>query len=158
MIMSSVFAGRWAGLQCKKRVENLEKIKVLINFIETELRFCRTSVSDLIKSAEKQFACKELRFLSECADFGDNSFPDSWRQAVSRYPPRGLTRQDTELLSDFGARLGTTDVDGQVKICRLYTTLFDARLNSAEGDLVKKGTLYRGLGAACGLLAAVIAA
>lgn len=154
-----IFAGQWARLICKKRIDNLERMKILIRFFETELTFCRTPVMDLIYSARKRFFDKDLRFLEECSLIYSNEscFSESWRKAVEKFPPTGFTKRDNELLILFGKSLGTTDLEGQVNICRLYDSLFESQLISAKNDLQQKGTLYSGLGAAGGLFLAVIA-
>lgn len=159
MIIASIFAGQWARLRCKKRIDNLERIKILIRFFETELKFCRTSVIELLTSAEKRFDDKRFGFLKECRILykAENSFPEAWKQAVETFPPDGFTKHESELLISFGTRLGTTDLEGQVNICRLYDSLFDGQLHSAKNDLNQKGALYSGLGAAGGLFLAVIA-
>lgn len=110
--------------------------------------------------AEKRFSGKDLQFLKECRALyitAENSFSEAWKQAVERFAPEGFTKRDGELLISFGNSLGTTDLEGQVNICRLYDSLFDGQLAAAKNNLQQKGALYSGLGAAVGLLIAVIA-
>ena len=159
MIISCVFVGQWVRFRCKKRIDNLEKTKLLIHFIETQLRFSREPVLDLLKNIEKRSEWKSFRFIKECMNLCEqkNSFSDTWEKSVSLFPPDGFTNEDIQLLNDFGSRLGTTDLDGQLKICCLYETLFDGQIHTAHSNLQQKGALYSGLGAVCGLFIAVIA-
>lgn len=159
MIISCILAGQWIRFRCKKRIDSLEKTKLLIHFTETQLKFSREPVLDLLKNAEKSSGWKSFRFINECINLckQKNSFSDSWEKSVSLFPPDGFTNDDISILTDFGSHLGTTDLDGQLKICRLYETLFDGQINTAQSNLKQKGSLYSGLGAACGLFIAVVA-
>lgn len=158
MITACALTGQWISLGLKKRIESLEQIKIMIQFFETQLNFCRTPVLDLLLKAEKRFDNRSFKFIKMCRDICDEgrSFSDAWENAVCSFIPSGFTKKDKEFLISFGNQLGRTDLEGQTAICRLYDSLFDEQLIAAKEDLRRKGSLYSGLGLAGGLLFAVI--
>lgn len=85
------------------------------------------------------------------------SFSNAWQDAVCKIPNSyGLLRQDKELIYAFGNELGSTDVDGQIALCRLNQNLINSILNVAKEEKNKKSKLYFMLGTSLGICIAII--
>lgn len=57
-----------------------------------------------------------------------------------------LTEADKKLLTEFGSKLGDTDVSGQIAHTELYAQLFRERLTELKEQEISKTKLYRVLG------------
>ena len=80
-----------------------------------------------------------------------------WNSEVDRIPKKvGLNNSDKELLIEFGALLGTTDIDGQLKHLELYGSIFEKRLNDCQAEFRDKSRIYRALGLFGGISTALI--
>ncbi len=67
-----------------------------------------------------------------------------------------LTKADTDLILQFGAQLGKTDIDGQLKHIKLYKDFFKKQLDEAEEAIAKKSKLYKTMGLFAGSAAALM--
>ncbi len=81
---------------------------------------------------------------------GGASPPEAWAAAVAscRAP---LSADDRAMLTEFGAGLGATDLQGQLAHCALYAARAAERRDEARAAQRRKARLYPMLGAAAGL-------
>ncbi|MDR3344262.1 MAG: stage III sporulation protein AB, partial [Oscillospiraceae bacterium] len=96
-------------------------------------------------------------FLSDCRArlAAGASFPAAWREAAL-YAAPSLSKGDRAKLTAFGEGLGTTDLAGQSRACKLYTALFARAQDSARNDREKYGAYVPKLSLLLGLCAAVL--
>ena len=128
-----------------------------MSYIETEIRYSRRVLSELIRSYQTEGELKV--FLSAVCELLDEkiSFGQAWRAALEGLPSSyGLLRQDKELVCAFGGELGASDVDGQIALCRLNKNLISAALEQALEEKLRKSKLYFMLGSSAGLCLAIV--
>lgn len=84
-------------------------------------------------------------------------FDKLWSKSVLTIPRAyALTKEDIDLLLQFGSQLGKTDIDGQLKHIKLYKEFFKKQLENAEDAIVKKSRLYKTMGLFAGTAAALM--
>ena len=107
----------------------------------TEIRFSQAHLDEIIRRHGGKFD-----FLKACAERLEEGavFLSVWREEASQ--ATGFDAEDRRLLQDFGVGLGTTDINGQLAHCELYTDLFQVRLREARSQKEKKAKLYLLLG------------
>lgn len=139
------------------RARFLQQFLQLVSYIETEIRYSRRVLSEIIRGYQTE---GELQvFLSAVCELLDEkiSFGQAWRDALERLPSSyGLLRQDKELICAFGGELGASDVDGQIALCRLNKNLISAALEQALEEKLRKSKLYFMLGSSAGLCLAIV--
>lgn len=89
---------------------------------------------------------------------GNGENPDNaWKTAINLHcQENGFSRDDCEIIFDFGRGLGSSDTEGQLKHCETYRHLFKDRLKKARADAQTKGKLYITLGIAGGMGVALL--
>lgn len=129
-----------------------EYLLVFVDFLTNLSTGIRYDGQDIYSLVEKCGNNKMLGF-----NFNTNtSFSVSWKDYVNNLPKGyGLTYEDYSLLIDFGFKLGSTDVQGEVTHIDLYKNLIMKQLKKAEKDYAEKSKLYKTLGFFCGALIAL---
>jgi len=117
--------------------------------LATALRYRGGRIEALINSSGELFSFSD----SESA----LPFAERWQLQIREFPQKWrLTPQDMQLLTDFGARLGTTDADGQLAHIAHYREIFAAQLEEARQESAQKSKLYKTLGLFGGMSAALL--
>lgn len=139
-----------------KRYKNLAKIISVLNAVKNEIRFTSEFIDDIFLKASKitDFDC----IFKTAADYEKNiAISERWKKAVSEdFSQLSLSKEDFEALLMFGAELGMTDREGQIKNIENTITILDALKQSARDDYEKTAKLNRGLGIALGLTAIIL--
>lgn len=159
ILIACVWMGQYFSLAAARRIRALEQVLLLLNAIENELGYCRTPVRELLHRLALRSEFPELPFLRVCSEMCEQGlpFPQAWSASLKkRAMSVTLRREDTGLLLAFGSQLGTTDLDGQVSLCRLYVRLFEERLVQAREWKSRYAKLYTSLGVLSGLLAWIL--
>jgi stage III sporulation protein AB len=103
--------------------------------------------------------CSKSEKLS-CFDFGvctSQPLEALWnRSAEESAKAYFLTNLDKSLLCEFGAELGKTDVEGQLKHIELYKVQFTKQLAESEENIKQKAKLYKTMGFFVGASLALI--
>ena len=145
--------GRYWVFRLRTREENLAALLRLISRIQTELEYNSPPMDALLESLYS--ADKALDFLLDCRENMETgvSFPEAWERAVQTL---AISGEDRKSLITFGAGLGTTDVAGQSRQCRLYREIFAKSHANAESERKKYAAylpkLSLLLGLCCGIL------
>lgn len=149
--------GYFASLD-KKRAQTLETILLMLSITESQLRYSRMPVSDLLKSLCENNALSGLGFLKECREllcFGE-SFSSAWKKSVEA--SSGLKRLLPETYDNLlvlGDEIGATDLDGQLSRCEYYSRLFSRVLSEREEKSKRSAKLFPPLGMLLGISAAL---
>ena len=150
-----VAAGSLCGLlESRKLILRERRLEDFLSFLQvmtTEIRFSQAHLDEIIRRHGGKFD-----FLKACAERLEEGavFLSVWREEASQ--ATGFDAEDRRLLQDFGVGLGTTDINGQLAHCELYTDLFQVRLREARSQKEKKAKLYLLLGVFGGLAAALL--
>lgn len=85
------------------------------------------------------------------------SVSQSWSSAVDSLPSYyGLSKDDKNIIKQFGSKLGATDTEGQTIHCEYFKNMFSARVEQLQDEYSKKSRLYRSLGFFCGLALVIV--
>lgn len=136
------------------RVEYLEHFLQFILAVQTEIQFSAFPVRQLVARHRG-----ELRLLDLCDTYCSQGeeFPQAWqRAAIQGTKGNGLTKKEIQLMADFGARLGSTGVAGQLSHCEMAAQLFRTQIEEARQDKGKKSKLYAMLGIFSGTAMALV--
>lgn len=153
--LAGVWLGISASMHLNRRTKTLGQIEKMIVRMDAQIRYTATPVWELAAGVA---GCDEFSQLSFLRELGMRQggqqvdFPSAWSQCIGRHGKSAdLTREDQELLIEFGKGLGTSDIEGQLNHCRLYQDLFVKQRALAEQEAAAKGKLYVTLGAAGGM-------
>ena len=145
VLVACIGMGQYFSVAAIRRIRALEQVLLLLNAIQSELSYCRTPVRELMHRLSLREEFSELPFLRECSRMCglEIPFPQAWSKALGER-------------AQLGPQLGTTDLNGQVSLCRLYVQLFEERLTQAREWKSKYAKLYLSLGVLGGLLAWIL--
>lgn len=139
-------------------MKTLEKFRLMLKLMQTEIEYVNAPTYELLKSALEHKELSDLFFLNECLIKLDNGNPFdlSWQEAVERTKPPELEGDDVRLINSFGSSLGTTDRDGQLKLCGMYEELVVQKIQDARAKMKTHASLYSRLGIICGIAVVII--
>lgn len=143
VLLSSAALGYLKYKKLTDRIAFLTEYMQFVNYLETEIRFSSDCVAELVESYKAQ-GCLSffLQKFMQCIK-SKNSLSFSWARAVHTTKDLlGLVTEDVEIIHNFGASLGTTDVAGQISHCELNKKLIKKQISLAQTDKEKKGKLY----------------
>lgn len=158
MLAAFALAGKIFSTRVKERVKTLEKFRLMLKLMQTEIEYVNAPTYELLKNASERKELKDLFFLSECLMKLNSGAPFdlSWQEAVKRTKPPELENEDLQLIISFGNSLGTTDQDGQLKLCGMYEELIVQKIQEARVKMKTHASLYSKLGIICGIAVVII--
>ncbi len=152
-------AGRWAASVQKKRVSVIGEIMLMINVVESQLRYSHLPVTDLLRVLSENTGFSELVFIKECRErvcFGE-PFPDAWRECVKAQTEFcHLLPDAAKQLASFGADIGSTDLESQLSGCEYYKQIFSSELELQREKSQRYAKIFPPLGLLAGISAAII--
>ena len=85
------------------------------------------------------------------------SVSQSWSSAVDSLPSYyALSKDDKNIIKQFGSKLGATDTEGQTGHCEYFKNMFLARAEQLRDEYSQKSKLYHSLGFFCGLALIIV--
>jgi len=158
LLMAFALSGRIFSTRIKERVKTLEKFRLMLKLMQTEIEYVNMPTYELLKNAYKRQELSDLFFLEDCLMKLDAGTPFDlcWQETVCRNKPPELEGDDIELILSFGNSLGTTDRDGQLKLCGMYEEMTVQKIGQAKEKIKTHASLYSKLGIICGLAVVII--
>lgn len=154
-IIATTYIGCAMSGTLTARKQFLQQFITFLNTLKTYIRFNSGEIRELVISCADSKPLEPIRATVE--NTPDKQFSQVWQQAVAAIPTStGLSKEDKQLLLEFGSALGTTDVEGQINHIDLYSTLFQTALDDAIDNYVKKSKLYKMLGLFSGTATALM--
>ncbi len=159
-----IVAGFALGGRCfaafhTKRVDVIKNLILMLLVIETQLRYARLPVSDLLRVLDENISLSELKFIKSCRErvcFGE-MFPDAWKACVEDETELcRLLGNLSESLAGLGEDIGSTDLEGQLSCCEYYRQIFGRELEAQEEKSKKYSKLFPSLGLMLGISAAIL--
>lgn len=150
LIAAGAMAGYMESHRLTLRVEQLEKFMKFLSAAQTEIRFSALPVDQIVK--KHGGGLPFLKACESCFDTGAD-FYTVWQDGVNR---SGLTGKDKDLLNSFGKGFGTSDTEGQISHCLLYSELTSLSLKEAKEEKDRKSKLYQMFGIFSGMAAALL--
>ncbi len=158
IVLSFALAGRYFALLEKKREETLRSILLMVSVTETQLRYARLPVGDLLRVLCENKALNELGFLRDCREllcFG-HSFSSAWRKSIEQNTQlKKLLPEAYESLVSLGGEIGATDLEGQLSRCEYHKRYFETVLAEREEKSKRSARLFPPLGLLLGVFAAI---
>ena len=159
IISGCTAAGVFASSYCIKRAEILSTVILMINAIETQLRYACLPVSDLLRVLADNPAFSQLGFIKctrEKICFGE-SFPDAWKESVeSEAEVCRVLSGSAQHLFALGTEIGSTDLEGQLSCCEYYKDIFSKELEIQQEKNRRYSRLFPPLGLLVGISAAIL--
>lgn len=141
LVVSATTAGFVFSQRLKTRCNFLAAFMDFMCNLETNIRFSGEDIFSLIDKSVNN------NLLNIFKSNNYNSVTEHWSGSLNKIPTSyGVTKDDINMLQDFGSILGTTDTEGQISHIQLYKTLFNSQLKKAENDYKTKSKLYKVLG------------
>lgn len=127
-----------------KRRRQLESVVVMINEINSQIRYNSTPLPEIISHFKSDERLKSL----EISDYRNIS---DFAQTVTSNNACVLKTDEKQAFKDFFNALGSTDTDGQINHCEYFKSKFSDFLSNTKEDDIKMCKVYPSLGAFLGL-------
>ncbi len=148
LIISASLIGNSFSQKLINRRRTLSALVSAINRIKTLICFGGMEITQII---EKSLCTSEFPLINYQFFNSDSPYDKAFKTSVNNISSSfALTDSDKELLTQFGSKLGDTDIAGQVAHTELYAELFSERLSSVKEQETAKIKLYRVLGFSLG--------
>lgn len=158
IVLSFALAGRYFASLEKKREETLRSLLLMVSVTETQFRYARLPVADLLKILCENKALAQLGFLRDCREmlcFG-YSFSSAWRKSIEQNAEmKKLLPEVYESLVSLGGEIGATDLEGQLSRCEYHKRYFENVLAEREEKSKRSAKLFPPLGLLLGVFAAI---
>lgn len=159
LILGFSIAGKRAASFQERKTALLREIILMINVVESRLRYSHLPVTDLLCVLDENKGLSGLGFIKTCREkvcFGKD-FPDAWRESVDDEPELcKLLSGSAEYLLSFGADIGSTDLESQLSGCRYYSGVFENELEIQQEKSRKYSKVFPTLGILLGISAAIL--
>ncbi|MCL2884530.1 MAG: stage III sporulation protein AB [Oscillospiraceae bacterium] len=149
LLLAAVLArvGYEASRALHRRVRALSETARWIVRLASHIRYTATPLDELLRVSAAD--CPALAFLH---DINPGDLPRHFDAAILQHAGgSGFAPPDIALLREFGAGLGTSDVEGQLAHCALFQELFEKQTEAARTIAQNKGRVYTTLGLAGGI-------
>lgn len=148
--------GFFCSFRLNARLNALEIAVLLSERLQIEMRYSAAGVEDILRNLAREERFSRITFIKDIAENGDSNgnFHPRWSEGVAAIPY--LNAEDKALLLSLGEGLGTTDLDGQLKLIEINRELLCIQCDEARRDVSSKGKMYRSVGVLCGLAAGIV--
>ncbi len=141
-----------ASHRLKMREMFMENYIKFLTFVETEIKYSADSILGIMSKFSDNSAFNSILQLCENEMQKGKSLNVAWDMAIKNIPSiYGLNKNDIGLISEFGSKLGVSDIESQISNCELNISLVSERLKDAREEKRKKSRLYIMLGIFCGI-------
>ena len=135
----------------KKRVTELKEFKTALNMLKTKIRFTLSPLRESFLEISKNVQSKTKVVFENAYKLMENeNATESWNRAINE-TELSLTKEDKEILSQFGKLLGKTDIYGQLNEIDLCLNFIDTQIDKAEDESKRNTKLYKSLGLVTGI-------
>lgn len=139
----------------KNRVKELKELKVILNMIETKIKFTQQPLIEIFKeivSSEKKNRSVNIIFKEVSQSIDNQPFEQAWSEAITKTREKlDLSDEDINIIEGMGKTLGTTDIEGQVKEIEIIKEFIDSQIEKAEEERKKNEKMYKMLGGIAGI-------
>ncbi len=137
------------------RESSRQLLEMLIQ-ISIMIRYRALNVYEIVRELHSFGSYTELGFLGELPESYEagEDFTVLWSKAVER--DNGIGKEEKRILTSFGAELGTSDIEGQLMTIQSAIETMSSIESRRSEDYLKKGRLYRSIGALFGLMTGII--
>ena len=137
----------------------LENTLELIRLLHLDIAYRKDALVKVFQRAGLQKRCWFAEILPECAEglTAQRPLGNAWQEALQKNElDCPLLPEDTEILTDLFLGLGRSDTSGQKQILEPAVYRLEQQIRKAQEQEYKMGKLYRSLGLAAGVVAAIL--
>lgn len=142
-----------------KKAAVISNIILMINIIETQLRYACLPVPELLKILGENEVLAELSFIKcvrERVCFGE-AFHDAWSKCVFEDSELcALLGKTVPYLARLGGDIGASDLESQLSCCEYYRRIFEDELKIRREKSGRYTKLFPPLGLLAGVTAAIL--
>lgn len=155
-IIVGSFIGFYKSNFLKIRVIQLQEILIMLEKIQTFIKYERLQTSNIIKFLSEDKNLSNLNFLKDI-NLKEKNLPKEWEKAIVQNKTKmNLEKNDIKLLLRIGQILGSSDVKTQISQYETVNVMLINYINEAEKNYNDNGKLYRSLGVLGGVFVAVL--
>ncbi len=121
-------------------------LSLLVVNLSTAIRYNSSDIYSLLKSENTS---NPLPILDDVINALEEGYPlpNCWSLAVSKTATTyRLSKEEKASITQFGYKLGTTDVNGQLEHLSYYKNIFENKASLLKRDYITKAKLYKSLG------------
>lgn len=143
----------------KNRRVELEDTLELIRLLHLDISYRKDALAKTFQRAALQKSCWFADVLQECAEglTAQKTLGKTWQDALYKEKEGcPLLSEDVEILTDLFLGLGRSDTRGQQQILEPVLYRLEQQICKAQELEYKMGKMYRSLGLAAGVVAAIL--
>ena len=157
VLCSAAVFGFWKAEKLNRRVLCLQELKRMTVFLQGELRYHRSRLSEAFENVSDRIRGPLGIFLQELAERiesnGVMTMDEAWKEATSHLLQNAdFSKEDESLFEVLGNSLGYLDISMQIEHLNLTVLQIEDALNMAKEQWRVKGKLYRTMGVSLGAL------
>lgn len=159
IMLSTSKIGFTLAARLDKRRNTLISLKEALAVLEGEVSFSHSSPTDAFFKLSRRdtamnefFACIYNALVNE-----QMNLACAWTFAVKKFAARlCMTREDMDIMRDFCANFGKSDVENELKGIYNTTVRLNVQIGAAQNDCNANRRIYRSGGVMCGILIAIL--
>ncbi len=156
ILLSASYIGFYKANTLRKRMVYLNNIRTSLHMLESEIFFSQNILFRVFKRISNLSDTCGL-FSNAAEGINEFGIKRAWERAVDEtYEKMCLKNQDREVLYIFGANLGMSDKESQIKNIKHVVDMINSLYDGAAEDYKKNAGLYRSAGFLAGLFFAIL--
>ncbi|MFT8871084.1 MAG: stage III sporulation protein SpoIIIAB [Sporolactobacillus sp.] len=160
VVAASTLIGFYLADRYSQRPRQLRQWRSALQSIEAEIVYGRVPIAELADHLARQLPQPLARFFSYLRDdllSEGKPLPHAWKTAIERFwPETALKEAEREVLLQFGAVLGTDDVENEKKHVRLAMSHLEREEAEARAEQITHERMMRSLGFLAGVLIVLV--
>lgn len=126
-------AGYYAAARINKRAQILESCIRLLQRINSDIGYNAEPLRVILSKASQCHEFDNLVFLQKLSQSESDNVILCWIECIESFRRSvPITKDDAAILTSFGEKLGTTDIEHQQKLCDEYTSLLKQRYDNLQ--------------------------
>ena len=159
--VSSSLIGLSFKFRTRKRVDSLKNMLHCMRVFENEIRYAGCDIFCATEKMLKLANCDNSKVFNtflECASSSDGlALSEVWQSAISKIDNCVFyEKEDLKCFKEFGAILGSGDVDTQLKNIDAFNLSINENINLIKNKVCKSDEIYSKLGIYIGIIIAVL--
>lgn len=159
LILSCSLMGCLKANSYRERRLELENILEIIKLMDLYITYRREPLQKVFINCSKSRKCWFSSVLNKCAGYMDEQqdIEIAWKKAIEDYiETTPIVKEDMAIIEDMLLGLGKSDIAGQRRVLDPSTTRINHQLKESLYKEKNLGKLYKTLGAASGIVIAII--
>lgn len=156
IISISSYIGILKSEKYKNRILELREMKTALNVFKNKILFTYEPIGEIFKQiysvTNENISNIFKQFLEKIETL---SVSESWDLAIENNI-NNFTKEDKDILKNFGKFLGTNNKDGQISEIEMTNEFLNKQIEKAEDDRKQNEKLYKSLGVIIGIGISII--